>query len=435
MTTDRPWASDEPGDPSPGLTDPVRAIRDAIPTSRHAKMLFDMVVQLVGERAVVETAGGKTQYVLFCRDAPGTESVVPWPLLRLGIAGRLSAIVPLVGPGTAPPRAGIPPRLRGLGPGEVVIHDGLQSITVTYGDDGRWMETSRSEEPDALSGVLPVLSRKAARPVELLAEYVASLDPARHGRGRVLCPVPVPSVQVAWNCGLFAIRDALFEGRIPADARWAVADGYEGTALGWGATREDACSAWRTEVVRAPPTPPKPAEPSRPRTEPLERSGEPGFRVYGASVDGPWPDPTPDSTPAVLIPLEPSPRPRSRWGSFVRLVGGFGGTGHALLRREPDGFTLVGDRVVDLVDLDDLGRMLDAVEPFDHPDLDAARRAWLEGRPEFDSLTMICRVVDDRTHMAVTPSCIESHRTRGFRGRMLDGDQLRFRVVRQRRLV
>ena len=126
MTTDGPWADREFGDPAPGLTEPVRAIRDAIPTSRHAKMLFDMVVQLVGDKAVVETAGGKTQYVLFRRDAPGAESVVPWPLLQLGVAGRLSVVVPLVGPATAPPRAGDPPRLRGLGPGEVVIRDGLQ---------------------------------------------------------------------------------------------------------------------------------------------------------------------------------------------------------------------------------------------------------------------------------------------------------------------
>jgi hypothetical protein len=123
------------------------------------------------------------------------------------------------------------------------------------------------------------------------------------------------------------------------------------------------------------------------------------------------------------------------WGSFVRLLGGFGGTRHALVRRDSRGFTLVGDRVVDLVDLDELDRALDGIEPLDHPELAAAREAWLEGRPGYDSEMIVCRVVDERRLFPVTPSCVESQRTRGFRGRMLDGDRLRLRVVRQRRLA
>ncbi len=119
----------------------------------------------------------------------------------------------------------------------------------------------------------------------------------------------------------------------------------------------------------------------------------------------------------------------------MRILGGCGGTRHGLLRREPDGFTLVGDRVVDLVDLDGLDCALAGVEPFDHPELAAAREAWSEGRPRYDSELLVYRVVDERTLMAVTPSCVESHRTRGFRGRMLDGDRLRLRVVHQRRLA
>ncbi|MGQ0615088.1 MAG: hypothetical protein ACT4PV_15250 [Planctomycetaceae bacterium] len=427
MTPEPRWEPEEPRDPNPGLTEPVRAIRDAVPTSRHARMLFDMVVELLGPRAVVETAGGKTQYALFCRETPGSASVVPWPLLRLGLRGRLSTIIPLIGPAEPPPRSGSPPKLRNLGPGEIVLHDGPHSVTVTYGDDGRWIETSRSEDPAALGCVLQTLARRTARPVELLAECVASLDLARHGPGRVLCPEPVPSVQSAWNCGLFAIRDALFDGSIPAEARWSVADGYEGTAIAWGVTREEAISVWRAELLRVRPSSPKPAEPRGPQAEPRGR----GFEVRGASVDGAWPE----EAPAVTIPLDQVPTKPSSWGSFVRIVGGFGGIRHALLRRDPDGFTLIGDRVVDLVDLHRLDRALAGVEPLDHPELAAAREAWLEGRLGYDSELLVCRVVDERTLMAVTPSCVESLRTRGFRGRMLDGDRLRLRVVRQRGLA
>jgi len=201
MGTEQHWEPDEAGDPNPGLTDAVRAIRDAVPTSRHAKMLFDMVVELPGPRAVVETAGGKTQYAVFCREAPDSASVVPWPLLRLGVRGRLSTVIPLIGPAEPPPRPGSPPKLRNLGPGEIVLHDGPHSVTITYGDDGRWMETSRSEDPATLARVLSALARGTARPVELLAESVASIDLARHGPGRALCPEPVPSVQRPGTAG------------------------------------------------------------------------------------------------------------------------------------------------------------------------------------------------------------------------------------------
>jgi hypothetical protein len=428
MTTGRPWSGDEP---DPGLTEPLRAIRDAIPTSRHARMLFEMVADLLGERAVVETFGERTRLSLFRRDAPDT--IVPWPLLRLGTKGRLSAVMMLIKPPGAPdeppPRPGEPPRLRNLGPGEVEIHDGPHSITVTYGDDGRWMETSRSESPDALEGVLPALALGSARPVELLAEYVACLDIARHGPGRVVCPAPVPCVEGLWRCGLLAVRGALFGGRIPERASWAIADGYDGTAISWGATREEAHAAWSADVKHAPRSP----HTHEPGAADAPVAGAMGFR--GPSSDTPWPEPAPENTPFVVIPLEWSPRPPSPWGSWMRLVGGFGGTFRALMRRDPTGFTLVGDRLADLVDLHDLDERLDAVEIFDHPALRAAREARRGDRPAPDSGTVIYRVVDDRTRTPVTPSVVESRQGCGFDPAMLDGDQLRWRVVRHRRLA
>jgi hypothetical protein len=55
-----------------------------------------------------------------------------------------------------------------------------------------------------------LLARKAAMPAELVSEYVAGLDVARHGPGRVHVPVPLPGgVAGVWNCGLHALREAV----------------------------------------------------------------------------------------------------------------------------------------------------------------------------------------------------------------------------------
>ncbi len=410
------------------------AIGAALPTNRHAILLFEMVVEALGERAAVETVAGRTRRLLFCREAPGSASVIPWPLLKLDTVGRSSIVIPLFGPeGEAPPRPGKAPRLHGLGPGEILLHDGPHSITVTYGDDGRWFEKTRSESPDALVGALAALADGTAQPVELLARYMAGLDIARHGPCRLLLPAPVPSIEGARNCGLFAIRDALFEGRIPGAARCAVADAFDGSALAWGETPQEALAAWRKEVLRLKPHPPRAPPPAAPRREQGTAGERPGeFTITGSSPDIGWPDATPENTPAVLIPLAPQARSPWRGASVMRLLGGFGGTVQALMRRDADGFTLVGDGLLGLVDPDDLDGLLDGARHFEHPAIAQAREAWLGDRPPYDTHTVVYRLVDDRTLRPVRPCEESSSRGYGFKGRALDGDRLRLRVVRQR---
>jgi len=437
------WAEGEREDPLPSnLTEPVQRIRDALPTSRHAQMLFDMVVARLGDVGVVESAGGKTQFSLYRREDPGSDAIIPWPLLRLGIRGRLSTVVMISAPpGTPdepPPRPGEAPKLRGLGPGEIVIHDGPHAITVTYGEDGRWMETSRSERRDAHAGVLPVLAKKSAQPTELIAEYVAGIDLARHGPGRVLRPCPLPGgLRSAWYRGLHAIRDALFDDRIPPDVRWAVADGFTGTALAWGASREEAIAAWQGEIEREQPKPVIAEAPAKPQPDFVERTEQaPGqflinARLSGPSADVPWPEMIPANTPAAVIPLESCPHEAGDWGAWIRLVGTHGGTVFAVLKRDVDGCTLVGEGLAECLDLGTLEETLDAADMASVSPI-TARPDWPAHLPPLNSHAVTYRLVDEDTRLPSAPAIVESTRNHGFITKALDGDRLRWRAVRQR---
>ncbi len=421
---------------------PAEMIRVAIPTSRHAQMLFDMVVSRLGDLAVVETANDKAQFTLYRREGLDTAAIIPWPLLRLGVKGRLSTVVMLAAPpGTPdepPPRPGKAPKLRNLGPGEIEIHDGPHRITVTYGDDGRWMETSRSKDEDAHVGVIDALVRGGAQPTELLAQYVERLDLARHSSARVLRPSPLPGgIGSAWRRGLYAIRDGLFDERLPADATCAVADGFTGAALAWAASEEEALASWREMIEREQPKPHIPETQPEPEADSITRREEaPGVfsahgRISGPTPDVPWPEFTPENTPAVIIPLERCQRDPQDWGSWTRLLGPHGETTFALLRRDLDGCTLVGDRLVDVVDLDEIEGVLDRADVMSHVSIEP-RADWPEHLPSLNSCSVIYRLVDDDTHEPVEPQVSGSRQTHGFVTRELDGAQVQWQVVRQR---
>lgn len=136
-----------PGGPTPSEDFlAVNAIRDAIPTRAHAEMLFSQVLDLLGDAAWVETANGEQSRTLFRREAAGSPWIVPWPLISVSRGGREgpSPILTAV-PGVyqeVPRRPGAAPKIRGLGPGQLTIHDGAHSLTLCYGADGRWFECS-----------------------------------------------------------------------------------------------------------------------------------------------------------------------------------------------------------------------------------------------------------------------------------------------------
>lgn len=434
----------EPNDPSEFRA--VHALRDAVPTRAHAEMLFGQVVDLLGDAASVESWNGESTRTLYRREAPGSRWVLPWPLLSVTRGGRegpspiLTAIPgvylePKVRPGPAP-------RVRGLGPGQIEIHDGPHRIAVTYGADGRWFECSCSDAKEALAGIVPALAARNAAAVELVASFVAALDVARHGPGRVHLPVPLPGgAQGVWNCGLFAIRDALFAGRVPPDARWVAADGWTGRALAWGATREAAIDAWRGELARVRPFPEKPKAPEEPLPEPsVEQTFEDGrfsFRatLRGPSSDVPSVEPTLENSPAAVLPLGELPASLPSLGMWTRLVGSRGAVHFAALRRDRDGFTMVGDRVLDTIPHGELDARLDAADR----EWDARPIPQFERPPGFpeppptDCEVRHYRLLDEKTGAATKPSVGSSGRSTGFHARGLDGDRIRMQAVRMRR--
>ena len=413
-----------------GMTPPVRLVRDAMPTSRHAAMFFRMVQDLLGRDAYVESADDGKRLVLFRRARSGETDYVPWPLVSFGIGGRLSHIVMLRGPeeGSPPPaQERRPPRVRNLGPGEVMVHDGPDSITVSYGEDGCWFETSRSANPRALAGVVAALEPRTARvvglAVELLAEYVAGLDPERHGPATVIMPVCLPgALRGVYGQGLRAIRHALFHGRVPDDARWVATDGYDGIALAWGDSRNEVLERWRNEVERLRPVP-------RRRKESQQPEAPPGaITISAPRADGERPEPAPKNTPAVVVPLEPLPRGEPPFGAWTRLLGRYGATAPAGLRRDVAGFTLVGDKLLETLGPNGLARLDEAlaqVPPL--PDFPEISRPGIER----NSRTTFYRIGDEQDGLPAA-TIDESVQCAEFDPGLLDADIARRRIVRHR---
>ncbi len=76
------------------------------------------------------------------------------------------------------------------------------------------------------------LRRGGRSPVDALADFILTIDPGAAGPARVFVPDPAPvGLEGAWIVAQAAIRDALFDGRIPAGATWAGADAVAGVAV------------------------------------------------------------------------------------------------------------------------------------------------------------------------------------------------------------
>jgi hypothetical protein len=437
----------------------VIALRDAMATRAHAEMLFAQVADLFGDAGWVDVAVGGASRWLFRREEPGSPWVIPWPVLSLARGGRA---------GPSPIRTAIPgvyeeprvrpgpaPKIRGLGPGSLTIHDGPECVTIAYGADGRWFETVVTHPRRTLAGAVRAFAARSASPVELAAAFVAGIDPARHGPGRVRLPVAVPQgVKAVWNGGLFAIRQALFEEQVPAEGRWVAADGWTGRAIAFGPTRDAALAAWREEVARVRPYPgpaPKTEIPEMPEGPSeayvdidLERP-ESGFSgvlfARALEVEAPEAEPSPENAPAAVFPVPELPGSPPPFGGWVRTVGERGAVRFAALLREAGGRALVGDLVLEqgIADVADLDARL---APAD--------RAWDEWRaahptPPFelppgfpppaptDTSAHRYEFIDRQTGLPVAARRTSAGRSQGFDARGLDADSVRGEVVRMRR--
>jgi hypothetical protein len=357
------------------------ALREALPTRRHGEMLFDMVAEQIGPAARIEASPDGNHKVLYRLDGTDPRWVIPWPLLTLDRNPRRTFHMEIPGLKPAPPlapRPGKAPNLRGLGPGYIQIQDGARYVQVAYAEDGRWFETSRGGPPSTLEGVIPLLVAASGPAVELVAEFVAAIDVTRNGPLRVFLPRPETwCAWDAWRSGLSFLRLADFRGALPPDARWVATDPVDGTALAWGATRDEALFAWSAEVERVrpgsirppPPEPPAfepPGEPELPA--PPDEKGRKGPLRINLSIGGPDPmlprppappPPPPEILPAVLIPLDASPSGPAPIGTWRRFLGGCGATVLAAYREDPAGWTLIGAPVLAALGAPDAEAALD----------------------------------------------------------------------------
>lgn len=317
-------------------------------------MLFDAVVDQVGDAGWLESANDGAIRRLFRRDRVDPRQIIPWPLLEMHCGSRVTLAADWMGldevPAVESPAPPPPPKLRGLGPGEIRLLDGDEFIEVAYNEEGAKFETCRSHHPHPLAGLAPALAKPGGNPVELLAGFVAALDPSRHGPGRVGLPVAMPhGVGGVWRCGLNALRSALFDESVVRGARWAVADGLTGKTVGLGASREAALARWRDVVAGISPWP----EP-RPVEEPPEELPPSAMLIRGPSPDVPMPEAVPANVPAVVVPLTSVPADLPRFGSWVGMLGAYGAMSFGARRRKREGFTLIGQQALGSVDLERL---------------------------------------------------------------------------------
>lgn len=450
--------------PSTPLSRALDRLAGVLDTREAARRWYEAYLVALGPRAVVDTCNdGKLTWVH--RRAVGSEAVLPLPSVEWTAQQSPSRL--LVG---------------------LQIHDGRQRVQILYGDDERIAERSRDERyPGRLVELARVIG-SAADGLAASVAFVAGLGDEQCGPGRVHYPMPAPGgVLCAWRAGLLGCRRALHVGRIPETARFVVADGLEGAAVGWGATREEAEAAYAASVARALPerrftietatddydddgnliargelppgfgeaAPPSDAASTIWQPEPEEGEdwkkgvgGEPESAPMAPAVDpvtgridfgpmtlrGPSSDAPDlprrgDCVPHVVIPLDPvldTPPPRGRW---VRLLGETGVTRHALRIEEPEGFLLVGSDILGLVDLSRLRADLDDLE---------ARESVYAGMPEYQ------RFVRFRARQYRWSPATE-HRPEGlafasggsgprFDAGGLDGDTLQAMVYRYRRV-
>lgn len=428
---------------------PSTALRNAIPSVKGASALFDMVIAHLGERAVVETSGSKESgrtKVLHVRAGGDGSLVIPWPLLSLAIADPAildefaAGSESVAGPAPLPASGFI--ELTGAFhpvPATLTLHDGPEALSVNYRRDGRWQDTSEGFAPAPFAALSIALACSTAAPLELLAAYVASIDLGRHGPARVWMPAPQPGgVDGVWLAARGAIREAVEAGRAPRGATWAVADGYTGSAIAFGPSRETAMTAWRAEVERVRPAPPEPTA-ADPDDEPdgaapkwdsgpaHELEGAMEFRVRGFDV--PPFDPSPKATPAAVLPIAAVPGPAPSTGELTRWIGARGTTQFAVRLSRDDRFTLVGVGMLPRIDLATLDTTLNRLN---RQLPSAAMRADFEARTGVELTHCIAyyRCVDERTGAPTKPAITQSNVTTHFDVRSFDGDTLRWAIVR-----
>jgi hypothetical protein len=431
---------------------PAVVLREVVPTLEDAKGLFDRVLARLGERAVVLTANGGKSRVVFVRARSAGPFLVPTPLLTLAIAeppadgipddeDRVIQLPPAE-PGEMIP---IPMDLRPM-PASLTVHDGALNLTVNYRWSGRWKDSCEPAERDAFADLLPALSRSGTGRLDVAADWVASIDLGRHGPARVLQPRPTPGgPEGTWSIARAAIREAMVARRAPPGSFWAVADGYVGTAIAFGARREEAVAAWREEVKRVRPAPPPPPpDPTLPSpSEEMEPPGEwdpdeppeaEGIRIMCSGWDAPPFDPAPEFVPAGAVLVGAVPAEKSAQGTWTRWLGDRGTTTVALRVPMSDGHVLVGEALLPRVKLAGLEARLDALQRRIQEFVQGPSLPRPRGVAPYTHAIFRFACVDAATGTPIEPRLATSQWGHGFDARHFDGGCLRTHIVRVQHL-
>ena len=319
------------------------------------------------------------------------------------------------------PEPDILPQNANMRGGSLKIAEGTGHVEIKYDDRGLRSEACWSSGGDRFCyarsfNVRPWVIDPLARPptplpfslacrpeldvrghsVEQMVEWVLELRPERLLPHRVLLPLPLPGgVAGAWVRAQWALREAAFDRRIEDEATgWVVVDAFEGEAMAVGPDFECAVARWCKEVERVRPRPPKTEKPKEPREEPRER--DPQFvkdeekkvafvstgtiRLEAPSLaDLAWPIPLPRHVPAVAVPLSPLPAlplayRQAGFSRVLRMFGEHGAVTHGVLREERDGFSVVGEGMLDVVDPMTISAEIDTAMN--------AQRAWHADMPD-----------------------------------------------------
>lgn len=430
--------------------------REVLSTTKHAATFFDLLVARLGDRAVVQTGSLGRSRRVHLRAGGDAGLILPWPLFSFAVTDPATLDAQEAEDAAQPPdfRESLPKFGEG-GPIEMkframaataTLHDGPSQLSINYRRDGRWQDSCDPFDPKVFDWIGPVLARRTDSALELLAEHVASLDLGRHGPGRVLSPRARPGgVEGVWLCGSRAIREALAAGSAPAGATWAVADGYCGRAIAFGPTREAALGAWKAEVLRVRPAPPKrPEQPALPTPDdstfeptswrPDEGPGLQGsFMLVAAGWDAPPFDPSPDATPAAVVPISAWPARRPKRGEPVRFIGERGTTHFVVRLDREDGYTLVGEGLLRQLDLDAFDATLDALDE-SLPDFQTQSEMNSSMGVASTHRVVIYRCVDERTGAPTAPKWCQSGLGPTFDVGGFDANVFRWGVVRVTRM-
>ena len=473
----------------------IEALRHSLPGMEQAVQLFERAIQVSGARGWEDPDRGVSRR-LFLRDPIDPSFVVAQPLLEHQTEEQLARSsfeiqIPISGmpaqaqpPKPAPPpqpAIDIPSRTANMRAGTLTVFEGAAKMALRFGKQGQSAggEISSGDpfcfqrHRDRPFHVDPGARPPAPPPVSLLC--AEDLDPSGHSvddlarrivaattlaaavPARVRTPVPIPfGPHGAWQRALPKIREALWEQRIPAAARFVVADGYIGAAIAHGTTREEALASWQEQVqtieplspdrwnVRALPEPPPVERP--PRIDlgdgtTLLHLGLFKVEIPPTPTDLAWPRRLED-TPAVLLPLPELPEvpPSFRAAGFartMRLCGALGQISHVLCREDPEGMTLVGEAILDLIDPATLDAALDASDA-------PARERWKDVPPEQQAHNpwraperCVPYLFWDSARQAPMPPMLPpptgDAQAGGLSPQALDGDSMKWLVVRWRR--